>query len=227
MVELTRTKTITIAIIAFFILIIIGLLTIAYPKYYYKSDPSDMLELVQKDSFKISPKVLAEEIIKKNQEIVLVDIRSQFEFSKGNIEGSINIPANNILDDDNFEKITEFQKQNKTIILYGRDIVEANVPFMTLYPLGIHNIKILMGGYNFFHGKNLNDIAQGNDVFDDEKSLNDINKYIAEETKKAEEVKKNTGTKNSASGKSNTGTPAAKKSATPVKHAAEVESEGC
>lgn len=226
MVELTRTKTITIAIIAFFIFIIIGLLTIAYPKYYYKSDPSEMLELVQKDSFKISPKALAGEILNKNQNIVLVDIRSQFEYSKGNINGSINIPANNILDDENFNKFTDFQKQNKTIILYGTDIVEANVPFMTLYPLGIHNIKLLMGGYNFFNGKNLTDIAQGNDVFDDEKSLNDINKYIAEETKKAEEVKKNTGTKNNTAGKSNNNTATAKKSATPVKHEA-VESEGC
>lgn len=225
MVELTRTRTITIGIIAFFILIIIGLLTVAYPKYYYKSDPAKMIEVVQKDSFKITPKALAGEILKNNKDIVLVDIRSQFDFYKGNIESSINIPANNILEDKNFEQFKDFQDQNKLIVLYGDDIVDANVPFMTLYPLGIEKMKILLGGYNFFKNKNLNDIANGNDVFDDEKSLNDINKYIAEETKKAEQVKKSAVSGNNTPAKTST-VPAAKKSVAPVKQAA-VESEGC
>jgi rhodanese-related sulfurtransferase len=218
MIELTRTKNITIAIIALFVLLIIGLLTMAYPKYYYKSDPSKMIEVVHKDSFKIFPNSLAVELLKKNKNLVLVDIRSQFEFYKGNIEGSVNMPANNILEDKYFDQLKDFQKQNKIIVFYGNDIVEANVPFMTIYPLGIENVKLLLGGYDFFKGKTLNDIANSKDVFDDEKSLNDINKYISEESKR---------TSGNVKTVSNTPAAAPKKVVAPAKHEAAAEEEGC
>ena len=218
MVELTRTRKMTIAIISIFVLILIGLLTFAMPKYYYKSDPSDMIKVVTGNEYKISPKTLAGELLKKDDNLVLVDIRSQFDFSKGNIDGSVNIPSNDILEDKYFKQFEDYKKQNKQVVLYGDDIVQANMPFMTLYPLGIDNIKLLQGGFDFFKEKTLADIANANDAFDDEASLNDINKYIAEEIKKAETVEKKVVIK--------APSPAPKKVVVPVKHEA-VEDEGC
>lgn len=158
-----------------------------------------------------------------------MDIRSQYEFNKANIEGSINIPASDILDNINYKKFLDYQKEGKSVCLYGRDIVEANVPFMTLNGLGFDNLKILQGGYDYFKVKDINTFAAENLILADEAPLFDIEKFIKEENIKSEnnakQEKQTGGMGIQASGKKSA-QPQAKKTAAPVKSAA-VEEEGC
>lgn len=43
MIELTKTNRITVAILLMLCIILIGLLTMATPKYFFKSDPSSVI----------------------------------------------------------------------------------------------------------------------------------------------------------------------------------------
>ena len=226
MIELTKTKRITIGVMIMLGVLLLGLLTMANPKYAFKSDPAEMIDVIGKGEYKVSPGQLAEEILNKNKESVLIDIRSQYEFNKGSIEGAINIQASDILDDDKFQQFSNFENEGKNVYIYGKDVAEANVLFMTLYALGIQNIRILQGGYDYFKNKDLNEIANDNVQFSDETPMIDIQKYIKEENVKSQTksklenqtVNKSTSVKKSAK-------PAAKIIVAPKKE--EVEEEGC
>ena len=63
------------------------------------------------------PQITADEVyktIQNNSGVVLLDVRTPGEFAKGAIEGSVNIPV-----DELFSRVTtEFPDKNKTIYLY-------------------------------------------------------------------------------------------------------------
>lgn len=229
MIELTRTKRITAGLLLMLGVILTGLLTMTTPKYYFKSDPSLMISELKKGDYQISPSAIAKEIINKNKNFVFVDIRSPYEFSKGNIEGSVNIPASDILDDDNYRKFSGFKKDGKSVCLYGKDLVEANVPFMTLNGLGFDNLKILQGGYDYFKVKDINTVAGENIILADEAPLFDIQKFIKDENIKSEnnaKQEKQTGGKSIQVSGKKSAQAQAKKAAALIKSAA-VEEEGC
>lgn len=228
MIELTRTKMITAAILTMIGIIILGLITMTSPKYFFRSDPSLMISHLKKGDYQLTPGDMARKIVQKNKDFVLVDIRSQYEYAKGNIDGSINIPASDILDDENYSMFKGFQKDSKIVCLYGKDITEANVPFMTLHGLGFENISVLQGGYDYIRNKDINTVASENIVFNDESPLADIQKYIKEENVRSEKLAKqkiDVPNNVSQSKVKKSIQPEAKKSA-PVKPAA-VEEEGC
>lgn len=73
----------------------------------------------------------------------LIDVRSNFEYSKGSIKDAINISTNDILADDNITILDKLQEAKKTAVLYGENPDEANSAYMLLYQLGYENVKIL------------------------------------------------------------------------------------
>jgi rhodanese-related sulfurtransferase len=225
MIELTKTKRITVGVLLMFGVILLGMLTMATPKYYFKSDPSMTLKELNNADYQIAPGLLAREVLDKNKELVLIDIRSPYEFNKGNITGSLNIPAADILEDANFKQFKDFQNEGKKVYLYGKDIVEANIPFMTLQALGFNNLKILQGGFDYFKSKDFNTIAKENESLNDEAPVFDIQKYITEENIKSQRTKVNLiPGKNTQTSEKKSVQPEVKKSA-PVKK--QVEEEGC
>lgn len=227
MIELTKTKRITVGVLVMLGVILLGLLTMATPKYYFKSDPSLTLKELKNADYQIASGLLAREVLDKNKDVVLIDIRSPYEFNKGNITGSVNIPAADILEGDNFKQFEDFQKEGKNVYFYGKDIVEANVPFMTLQALGFNNIKILQGGFDYFKSKDLNTLVAENVSLNDEAPVFDIQKYIKEENVESQQTAKKgsltPGKVPQTAGKKSV-QPEAKKAA-PVKQ--EVEEEGC
>jgi hypothetical protein len=48
------------------------------------------------------------------------------------------------------KKLRELEENGMTIVLYGNDQLEANGPWMVFRQLGLNNVKVLLGGYDFY-----------------------------------------------------------------------------
>lgn len=95
---------------------------------------------IQGKLYGINPKELHERIKKKDNNILLIDVRTEPEFIIGAIPGSINIPLNELM-----EKVDSLDKEKEIILIcgLGRRAYQA---YTRLKSLGFKNIKILDGG---------------------------------------------------------------------------------
>jgi rhodanese-related sulfurtransferase len=179
MKELEKVKRISIVSILFILAILAGVLTFERPKNMYAIDTAQTLEkLIDKDYF-----VTMEQMNDPN--LVLIDVRSPFEFNKGYLENAINIPSVEILSDENQNIFNEIKDSNKIALLYGENPEEANIPFTILYQLGFENLKILATDITYDQNK----IVTTNSIL--EKSQGDIKAYIEESVKKVEAASAN------------------------------------
>ena len=179
MKELEKVKRISIVSILFILAILVGVLTFERPKNMYAIDTAQTLEkLIDKDYF-----VTMEQMNDPN--LVLIDVRSPFEFNKGYLENAINIPSVEILSDENQNIFNEIKDSNKIALLYGENPEEANIPFTILYQLGFENLKILATDITYDQNK----IVTTNSIL--EKSQGDIKAYIEESVKKVEAASAN------------------------------------
>jgi len=147
--ELNPWRTL-IALSVFVVLLIVGFLTMSKPLLSYQSDMNQSVtELTNTEAF-FYPWELEGVIKKETQDIVLFDIRNNFVFGQGHIPGAENISANNLLSEENIERLEELNKMNVTVVLYGEDMLQANGPWMLFKQVGLDNVKILLGGYNYY-----------------------------------------------------------------------------
>ena len=92
MIELTKTRRLTVATIVFVLIILVGLITFRRPDHKYTITSQEMLTIVNApDNF-----IQLNDI--NNSALVLVDLRQAYDFNKGTIGDAINIPVSDILD---------------------------------------------------------------------------------------------------------------------------------
>jgi rhodanese-related sulfurtransferase len=154
MVHQRDPKRLTISIVIFTIIIIVGLITISRPKYVFTLDAQATLETILAEQEEITPYETAKIVARKDQHYQLIDLRSPYDFLIGHIDDAINIPLNSILEDENFAIIKKFSESGKTTIFYGNGQSQANGPWLLMTQLGIKNIKVLAGGYEYFIFRN-------------------------------------------------------------------------
>lgn len=189
--ELKRTYRILVAALVFLFIILIGFLTIGTQKYPFVSGTEEALLESIKGGDKIAPLDIAKGIINKDEKLVFVDVRSQYDFVKSHLPNAINIYSADILDKENFEFFESLKVDDKIAILYGESVTEANIPYMILKQIGIKNLKLLNSGYGFFEGKKMDDIVGITNInLDDEVAMINFSKYISDEKIKDEERKK-------------------------------------
>jgi len=88
--------------------------------------------------------ITSEELLHKLPKVQLIDIREQYEYEDGHIEGSINIPMGDVLE--NLNKLD----QTKEIIFYcntGRRSKPVVFMLNKLHKISSYNLK---GGYKNF-----------------------------------------------------------------------------
>lgn len=137
MKELEKTKRISIVSILFILAVLIGLFTYKRPKNTYAFTTKSTLEKLSNDNYFISLNDT------NTQNNVLIDVRNAYEFEKGHLYNAININTPDLLNDENLELLKEYKNTNKTVVLYGNNPQEINLPFLLLYQLGYDNIKLL------------------------------------------------------------------------------------
>ena len=147
MKELEKVKRISIATILFILAILIGILTFERPKNIFTYNTKTTLEKLTTTDYLIS---IDEIDLTTN---VLIDVRSQFEFEKGHLENAINMASPEMLSDENQAILNEIKNLNKTIVIYGNNAQEANIPFLMLFQLGFDDIKLLRVELDYLQNK--------------------------------------------------------------------------
>ena len=150
-----------------FIAVIIFIVTRPKENYSFVLSPEETLQQIKTEKDIISPVQLAQKLISGDSDIVLIDIRNQYEYIKGHLSVAKNICKAEIFEKENYRFFKKMQDQNKTVIFYGNDVVEADIPYLILKQTGIDNIKIVNGSYTDFAGKNLKEIAQSKEYSND------------------------------------------------------------
>lgn len=147
----TNPKRTFITVIIFIAIIVVGLLTVRSPKLKYTLSPQQTVEMVLQDDNVMYPYELEDIFAGTIDTIILIDIRDRFEFGQGHIPGAENISAVTLINQENMKRLKELEEGGMTVVIYGDHQLEANGPWMVLRQLGFTNIKILLGGYEFYN----------------------------------------------------------------------------
>jgi rhodanese-related sulfurtransferase len=173
MKELEKTKRISIAAVITILVVLIAVLSYKKPKHLYANNTKSTLEKITNNNYFVTLEEL------NGENLVLIDVRNQFEFEKGHIENALNMYTPEILNDYNSNLLNNLKTENKTIILYGSNTNDVTVPFLMLNQLGYTNIKMATIENSYHQNK----LISKNDTI--EKSIADIKGFIEESIKKA------------------------------------------
>ncbi|MFK5879329.1 MAG: rhodanese-like domain-containing protein [Flavobacteriaceae bacterium] len=146
MKELERTKRISISAVLFLLVIVIAVLAFEKPEYVFEKNTAETLEKIVAKDYILSKSDL-ENIAES--EYVIVDIRSNYEYAKGHMDGALNISTHEVFKEETTSLFNEIRDSGKTVILYGDKADNANSAWMLLYQLGYENIKVLCVATSF------------------------------------------------------------------------------
>jgi rhodanese-related sulfurtransferase len=181
--EFTKTNWITFGVIATLIVLVLGFIFLKTDKYTFKTPLDKELSEIKVASFQVSPQTVAKAILNNDKSIILVDVRSQFDFAKGHLPDAKNIYKVNLMNDDTMDFFATLKESNKKAILYGSSASEANVPFMILKQMGIENVSYLAVGYDDLKAGNWKEIAANPTQFNDETAVVNFAQFISDANK--------------------------------------------
>lgn len=140
MKELEKTKRISISAVLFLLVIVIALLTYKRPNFNFVTSADKTLEAIIDQNQLLS---MSDFEALESSSYLLVDVRNNFEYSKGHINGAVNIAINEFLENESIDLISGSIKNGKSIILYGENPDAANNAWMLLYQLGYSTMSVL------------------------------------------------------------------------------------
>jgi len=154
--ELNPWRTL-IALSAFVIILIVGFVTMRKPLLTYKLDMKQSVQQLDNPEAYFYPWQLENFLQKKMQNVVLYDIRNNFTYGQGHIPGAENLSANDLSQKESIKRLEDLKDKNVTVVLYGDDQLQAIGPWMLFRQVGFDNVKVLLGGYNYYaqHKDNL------------------------------------------------------------------------
>ncbi len=147
------------AAILLLLLVVPGFIFSHKPLKYYPVSEEEMLREVLSMKDVITPDEVRAAVKRGDASVVLVDVRSPAAYIVGHIGDAVNIPTHYLLEAE-AKKILE--DDTKTVVLYGGNEVEGCGPWMLLRQLGYENVKVMLGGYDFYvTGKPMPQPAKG------------------------------------------------------------------
>lgn len=88
----------------------------------------------------------AEEILKTNENVILLDVRSKQEYQEGHLQGSINIPVYDIQN----KASTKLKNKEAIIIAYCSAGIRSKKALKILRKLGYRNLYTIEGGIEIY-----------------------------------------------------------------------------
>jgi sulfur-carrier protein adenylyltransferase/sulfurtransferase len=137
-------------------LIPMGFIIAAVPQNKTKKfmlEAEELLTEVNTRTQYVNAETVADMIIRKDPSLQLIDVRSQEEFEKFSLPGSINIPITDLLSDQYTEVLNQDVNMN---IFYSNGTLTANEAWMITRQLGYTNNFVLEGGMNYWFESILN-----------------------------------------------------------------------
>jgi len=146
---LSSTRRLIIVTVIIVVIILIGLLTMVHPRLKYVLSAEESLTEILNPENQITPGEVLNISEKSEAGYMIIDLRNPVEYNSGHIDGAINIPAPTLLSDQHIDQLDGFLKDSLQVILYGKNQLEANGPWILLKQLGYNNLKIMPGGYSY------------------------------------------------------------------------------
>ncbi|MBT3300443.1 MAG: rhodanese-like domain-containing protein [Candidatus Marinimicrobia bacterium] len=113
----------------------------------YKLTAGEMLTEIQFGTEMVSSDELADWLINKDPSIQLIDIRTPKEYEQFHLDNAINIPLNQILEDEWVDYVDQGIKMN---IFYSNGTTLSHEAWMITRQLGYENNYVLQGGLNYW-----------------------------------------------------------------------------
>lgn len=127
------------------ILLAAGLVFLPKQKIHEGIAPEDLLSNAISSERYMSTDELANLIVNQDPSFLLIDVRDEESYNSYNIPGSLNIPLEKLLDDDN----VSFVNQNQYDLLFiSNDNFKADQAWLLYSRLGNKNTRVLKGGIN-------------------------------------------------------------------------------
>jgi rhodanese-related sulfurtransferase len=195
MKELNRTDRLTIATLIITLILVIGFVTLKKPEIHFTRTAEETLSLIVSSEDFILPKEVKSISQQNNNRFFLVDVRSPIEYQKSHIGQAVNIPVHDLLGSDNLKVFSRLSREDVTVILYGKDQLEANGAWMILKQTGYDHIRIMPGGFDFYSKADLSLSQTGNKpiymaeepAYDFRAVLNDLGSAVPLDENKAPE----------------------------------------
>jgi rhodanese-related sulfurtransferase len=140
MKELEKTRRISISAVLFLLVIVISLLTFKRPEFNFPNSSEKTLEFVNNHNHVMS---LADFQKLEADSYLLIDVRSNFDYSKGHMEYAVNIPKSQLLDPETKKIIETAVSREKPLIIYGKNPETANAACLLLFQLGYEQLQLL------------------------------------------------------------------------------------
>lgn len=121
--------------------------------------PEDLVRTLERNENYYSVDKVAEQIISKDPLLQLVDVRSEEEFNKFSLPGSINIPLDKILDEASADYVNQ---EVYNTVFYSNGTTDALVALMVVTRKGYKNNFVMRGGLNDWVEKILRPKHEGN-----------------------------------------------------------------
>jgi rhodanese-related sulfurtransferase len=147
--ELNPKKT-GITLVLFAVVIVVGLLTVSSPRLKYAQAIDQTIEMVVWEEGSVFPYEILDVIDGSVDTVLLLDIRNTFKYGRGHIPGAENINSIDLLKEENIERFEQLKADGMAVVVYADNQLDANGPWMVLRQLGYDNVKILLGGYNYY-----------------------------------------------------------------------------
>jgi len=148
MKELKRTKRLSVSVIGYFAIILFGLMSLNTPSIYFVETEELVLAELAEMSNEVFPDEALEYIANKEPGYLFVDVRDEYKYTQSHFGEAINIPMNQLLEDENMEIFKKAQQDSLVVIFYGEEQVQANGAWMLMYQMGFVNTKLMLGSYD-------------------------------------------------------------------------------
>ncbi len=128
------------------ILVLLGAMTAVMSfrgKMAGRKAPEEILQVILKDDFTLSPDELAAVLVRQDTGFRLLDIRSPERYKEMSLPGAINIPMENFLDK---SYASLFSTASVKAVIYSDNDLLSNQAWMLAMQKGYPNIFMLMGG---------------------------------------------------------------------------------
>lgn len=162
-------------LILFIILLIISILVFVFPLIFKrdKLTPKTQLAAFISSERYISADELADKLVNKDPSIILIDLRNNDEYKNYHIPTALNIPFENLLNDENKAVLNQ---EKVSIIFYSNDHLMADQSWFLCHSLGYKNLIVLKNGLNGFYNTILNPTLPTEISSQEEKELYDFRK---------------------------------------------------